>query len=337
MNNIFKNIIHQKFPGMVIKFSRMAIASVVLSLSAGPNVFSQEAADNSAQLAATVPIADVHMHLFKGLTPTDLHSAMDRNNVRWGGGVGPVGPGYDPKDFIKELGARYFPGGAQAEQFSMFQSGGERELLNEDSPQLKALLEKLEQQFILKEIFGIGELILSNKKSTAMPGFDRKVKIDAQALQQYYRLAEKHDGFVQIHMDGDPDSIAEFEKIAQGYPKTPFILSHCMSRSNPQSAREVLERNSNVYCETSYRSTARNNSPFLRPYMIHTAYSTESSWLDLIEAMPDRFMVGSDVYSKDVQYDTVIAAIRSGLLAKLSEPTLKKVAFENAKRVFHLE
>ncbi|WP_157077129.1 hypothetical protein, partial [Curvibacter delicatus] len=60
----------------------------------------------SASLAASVPIADVHMHLYRGLTPEELRAAMDRNNVRWGGGVGPVGPGYDPLEFGKVLGPR---------------------------------------------------------------------------------------------------------------------------------------------------------------------------------------------------------------------------------------
>lgn len=337
MTNLCRNGNLRQLPRAFMTFSRMAMAGLVLSLPLAQNAAAQTVSGNSAQLATTVPIADVHMHIFRGLSPADLRSAMDRNNVRWGGGVGPVGPGYDPRDFIKELGPRYFPSGAQAEQYSMFQSGGERELVNADSPQFKALIEKLDQQFVSKEIFGVGELILNNKQSTAMPGFARKVQIDAQALQQYYQLAEKHDGFVQIHMDGDQDSIAELEKVAKTYPKVPFILSHCMTRANAQTARSVLERNGNVYCETSYRSTARNGTPFLRPHMIHTADSTESSWLELIEAMPDRFMVGSDIYGRDVTYDAVIAAIRSGLLAKLSEPTLKKVAFENAKRVFRLE
>jgi hypothetical protein len=82
----------------------------------------------SKKLAAEVPIADVHMHLYRSLVPADLLSAMDRNNVRWGGGVGPLAPGYDPKDFSKVLGKRYFPAGAMSEFYEMFQLGGESAL-----------------------------------------------------------------------------------------------------------------------------------------------------------------------------------------------------------------
>lgn len=322
--------------GGIVKRTRILLAGLLVTLPFLQHAGAQAPNNDSIQLSKTVPIADVHMHIFKGLTPADLLSAMDRNKVQWGGGVGPVGPGYDPKDFLNTLGSRYFPGGGQAEQYTMFQSGGERALLDANSAEFKALLEKLEQQFTSKEIFGVGELILNNKQSIAMPGFGRKVDIDAEALQQLYRLAEKHKGFVQIHMDGDNDSIEAMEKVAKAYPSISVILAHCMSRATVQTAKGVLERNGNVYCDTSYRSTARNGSPFLRPHMIHTESSADASWIALIEAMPDRFMVGSDIYTKDVAYDTVIAAIRTGLLEKLTVPTLKKVAFENAQRVFHL-
>jgi predicted TIM-barrel fold metal-dependent hydrolase len=291
---------------------------------------------DSASLAASVPIADVHMHLYRGLTPDELRAAMDRNNVRWGGGVGPVGPGYDPLEFSKVLGPRYFPAGAQAQQFVMFQAGGANELASADSPRFKALMEQLAGQFERKEISGVGELVLNNHRSSAMPGFARKVRIDAESLQAMYALAQKHQGYVQLHMDDDPDSIEQIESMARRYPDVPFILSHCMTRASAPAARAVLERHANLYCETSYRSTARNGAPGLRPYMIHTADSADSAWLAVIEALPERFMVGSDIYTKDVSYDAVIAAIRSGLLARLTPATLKKVAYENAQRVFRL-
>lgn len=331
-----------KSPGLSVYLSTrplprwLALAAMLaplLSLMTTP-VRANEA--DSASLSASVPIADVHMHLYRGLTPDELRAAMDRNNVRWGGGVGPVGPGYDPLEFSKVLGARYFPAGAQAQQFVMFQSGGANELANADSPRYKALMEQLAGQFERKEISGVGELVLNNYRSSAMPGFARKVRIDAESLQAMYALAQKHQGYVQLHMDDDPDSIEQLESMAKRYPDVPFILAHCMTRASAQLARAVLERHANLYCETSYRSTARNGTPVLRPFMIHTADGVDSGWLAVIEALPDRFMVGSDIYTKDVSYDTVIGAIRSGLLAKLSPATLKKVAHENAQRVFRL-
>ena len=144
--------------------------------------------------------------------------------------------------------------------------------------------------------------------------------------------ATKSNG-ISITMPYWDERLAE---MAKRYPDVPFILAHCMTRAPAQVAREVLTRHANLYCDTSYRSTARNAAPMLRPHMIHTAEGTDSAWLAVIEALPDRFMVGTDIYTQDVSYDAVIGAIRSGLLAKLSPTTLKKVAHENAQRVFRL-
>jgi hypothetical protein len=325
-----------------LDFSRRRIRALLSSVCAAVlctlHAFGYAApiSDESKQMAQETPIADVHMHLYKGLQPADLLSAMDRNNVRWGGGVGPVGPGYDPNDFSSLLGKRYFPAGAQAEYHEMFMAGGEKEMANPDSAKFKALVETLKTQFEKKEISGIGELILSNYKSTAMPGYQRKVPIDGEPFQVLFRLAEQYQGYVQVHLDDDPDSVAEISKMAANFASVPIILAHCVSRSSSATARKLLEAHKNLYCETSFRSTARNNAPILRSSMIHTESSAVPDWIALINQYPDRFMVGSDIYTKDVSYDNVLGAIRTGLLPELSPEVLKKVAFENAQRIFKL-
>jgi predicted TIM-barrel fold metal-dependent hydrolase len=297
--------------------------------------------DESKKLAAEVPIADVHMHLYRGLVPADLLSAMDRNNVRWGGGVGPLGPGYDPKDFSKVLGKRYFSAGAMSEFYELFQMGGASALQDASSDQFKALVKKVTAQFEEKEITGIGELILSNNNSSFAPQFRRKVKINGETVQILFGIAEKYKGYVQLHMENDSDSVQELESVISRFPSVPVILSHCMKATAPE-AKSLLERYPNLYCETSYRSSARSSVPGLQQSMIHTTNQADSAWLALMEAMPDRFMVGSDFYvignfaARDVSYDSVVQSVRSGLLPYLSASTLKKVAFENAQRVFRL-
>ena len=314
------------------------LATVAVLFTAAAGAHAQAASAESQKLAAEVELADVHMHLYKGLTPQDLQSAMDRNRVKWGGGVGPVGPGYDPLDFSRQLGNRYFPTGGQAEQYEMFVVGGAAEMQDPESPRFKALLVKLASQFEKKEISGVGELILNNRRSTSYPpNFGRKVPIDASVVQTLFELVAKHKGFVQIHMDDDDDSIQELKKTAANFPSVPIILSHCMTRATAAKAKALLEQYPNLYCETSFRSTARMKIPQLSQFMIHTETSADPGWVVLIEAMPDRFMVGSDIYSSNVSYDEVIAAVRSGLLARLSPPTLKKVAYENAQRLFGLQ
>jgi predicted TIM-barrel fold metal-dependent hydrolase len=69
--------------------------------------------------------------------------------------------------------------------------------------------------------------------------------------------------------------------------------------------------------------------------LIFTSYSLNSTWKDLIEEMPDRFMVGTDTKTGS-HYDKGINNIRSGLLSNLNQETAEKVAYKNAQRLLDL-
>ena len=60
------------------------------------------------------------------------------------------------------------------------------------------------------------------------------------------------------------------------------------------------------------------------------------SWKKLIEDYPDRFVVGLDTVQNWEEYESVLRAIRFGLLANLSPETAKKVAHKNAQAWFGL-
>lgn len=296
----------------------------------------QPASAAVAQLAMEVPVADVHMHLYPGLAPEELLALMDKNKVRWGGAVGPIVPGIDVDAFAKVLGERYIPAGAQSEYAAMYFRGGVSEMEDAQQPAFKQLVEKLQADFGQKKIRGLGELILNNRNSHPDPRFRRRAQLDAPTFVALFELASKHGGFVQIHLEDDSGSIKGLENLIKINPAVPVILSHCMATATASSARALLEKHPNLYCETSARSSVLLWHPNASGYQIHTQNSVNSSWLALIEAMPDRFMVGSDVTSRAVSYDNVISTVRTGLLAKLSEGTLKKVAYENAQRVLKL-
>jgi predicted TIM-barrel fold metal-dependent hydrolase len=52
---------------------------------------------------------------------------------------------------------------------------------------------------------------------------------------------------------------------------------------------------------------------------------------------PDRFMIGSDThYPDESRYDDVMKEFRDGLFPYLQPETLKKVAYQNAVKVFRL-
>jgi predicted TIM-barrel fold metal-dependent hydrolase len=60
-------------------------------------------------------------------------------------------------------------------------------------------------------------------------------------------------------------------------------------------------------------------------------------WKAVIEAFPDRFMLGSDTCCGwDAHYTEAITEIRSNLLPYLSVDVIELVAYKNALRVFKL-
>ena len=60
-------------------------------------------------------------------------------------------------------------------------------------------------------------------------------------------------------------------------------------------------------------------------------------WLKSLEMYPDRFMIGSDThYPDESRYDDVMKEFRDGLFPYLQPETLKKIAYQNAVKVFKL-
>ena len=81
----------------------------------------------SAELAKTVPIADVHMHVdfSAGDQPDFYLEQMNRNNVKWAGAVGSYLP-----NTVQALGDRYIATLGQGEFFTVFRNSGGRGLTN---------------------------------------------------------------------------------------------------------------------------------------------------------------------------------------------------------------
>jgi predicted TIM-barrel fold metal-dependent hydrolase len=323
------------FPASV----RLIGVSLYLALTCHTAVHAQDTAAQR-QLALEVPIADMHMHTYPGLTAEELRDQMDRNRVHWGGAVGattygPYGP--NVQEFIQTLGPRYIPAGAQPDFTVLYTTGGTAAMENAESPAFQSLLVRLEQEFANKSIRGIGELILNNRYSHPLPTFRRKAQVDAPTIEALFDLAAKHGGFVQLHMEDDTDSVASLERLLRKHPALPVILSHCMARATAASAQALLARHPQLYCELSARSSVTLKSPQLQPYQIHDASTANAAWIVLIEAMPDRFMLGSDATGRSHSYDELISVLRTGLLPALREPTLRKVAYANAQRLLQLQ
>ena len=319
-----------------MKINILLLASII-ALSA-PS-FADDA-DASKKLARDVPIADVHRHVQKWVSPELLKQQMERNNVKWSGAVGaPFGP-FDTAPYARLLKDKYITTTGQVELGDIFGEHGAAGLTDINVRTYQELLAGADKLFSSGQVKGFGELILNNKQSNPNVSFRRKVKIDSAPIEAMFTIAEKYRAFVQIHSEDDNDSVEELRSLSNKYKNTSLILSHCLFTSNVDLVRSLLANSSNIFCEMS----ARSRSHFLNPeserakmMIIYSEGTVKPEWINLIEEFPTRFMVGTDTYNPRINFEKNIEEIRGGLLSNLKPSTIELVAYKNAVRVMRLE
>lgn len=310
----------------------IAILSV-LGASAGTQA--QPSSESSA-LAAQVPIADVHFHLEEHFTPANVKELLDRNNVRWAGGVGPIGRGVGSEfrqRFIDVLGDRYISTLGQPEFGVLYFQRGAGGTEDAGAPDFRELLRRAEAEFKAGSLKGFGEIFANNRASNPNPTFRRKIATDAPTMRAMYQLAAKHGGFLAMHMEADPDSLQQLDALASIEPRATLILSHCGVWADAATMRGVLDKHSNINCDLAWRSPPVARGP-AGVRAIFNDSGVKPDWLDLIEQKADRFLIGTDAYCCD--YSQAIESFRKGLLPRLSPAALRKVAHENAQRLMKL-
>lgn len=310
---------------------KLAVLTTALAIFSS-FAFSQGSLTDSKQLAAEIPIFDMHMHVYPGLTPEELENRMNRNRVQWGGGVGAVNPKVDIGLFKQHLKDRYFPTLGQPEMAAIYLKGGVGAMGNPEDPMMKRALNTASTLFSKREAYGFGELILNNQNSNPNPQFRRQAQIDSPVVRQMFTLAAEHGTIIQMHIEPHHKSLQELKILLKEFPKVPVVISHCLAvNSSPREMNALFEEFSQVYCELSARTqTILARRPEAQIFGYDFA---KTDWLASIEKYSGRYMVGTDVTGDYINYDEEIKQIRYGLLQRLSPATLQKVANLNARQL----
>jgi hypothetical protein len=289
----------------------------------------------SIELSKIVPIADVHMHIVDRSVAFHKEQ-MDRNNVKWGGGVGPTGKNPpSTKEIQSALGNRYFLGLGQTEFTKVFFEAGADGLKSKNNKSFADLFKAADRQLESKEAYGFGEIHIDNSNSSPSNRFARKLALDNPVLRTMYEIANKHSSFVQLHMEADDENIAALKRYLVEFPNVSTIISHGLPYGKQTLIRELLEKHPNIYFELSRKGAVLNKKEAGQAFS--TSTGVKIIWLKTLELYPDRFMIGSDTHDPDEsKYDAVMQEFRMGLFPYLKPETLKKVAYLNAVRVFRL-
>ena len=298
------------------------------------NLFAQHSAE-SIELAKTIPIADVHMHTYSrgGPSSSAFLEQMDKNNVRWGGAVGDY-----RSDVADKLKDRYIPAIGQIEFMEVFFSRGVSGLVDDENWTFKRLFKNAEEQFSNGTIKGFGELHTNNNLSGPL-NIRRTIRTDSPAVRKMYFIANKYNGFVQLHSQHDENFTIDILKLSAEFPNTITVLSHCLPLSQPNDLANLFSQRKNIVCEMSATGSAHNKILGInRPARAFDDNGLRPAWKNLIETYPDQIMVGTDACCGWFNsYSDMVKEIRENLLPYLSPELMEKIAYKNAVRIFKLK
>lgn len=142
---------------------------------------------------------------------------------------------------------------------------------------------------------------------------------DEPLYKRIVALAIEKNIPLHVHSDRTP-----IEYLYRLNPKLTIIWAHAGMNEPAKVVREMMERYPSLYADTSYRETD-----------ILAVNGIDPEWKQVLERYADRFMVGSDTWENNQwdEYDELIAMNRAWL-AYLTPETARKIAYQNAERLF---
>jgi predicted TIM-barrel fold metal-dependent hydrolase len=267
--------------------------------------------------AAPLPFIDAHVHLNDEATQLELmgrHGA-ERAIVFWGSRS-------DNESIAAS--ARRHP-----ERFIAFASisperAAYRQLWNRDDP---AVLRTLDELLATGVFRGIGEISAVHFPSPGFPEADYDPS--GPTLGGILALARKHGLPVLLHIEWT--RLRELSALLERFPDVAVIWAH--GGYTPLFvARRMLERHPNLTYELSARTWPQH--PRSPDYTIlRDGKAVWPQWLALIEAMPERFVVGTDASQRSAETEAMKFASVQSFLRQLSPATRERVARSNVLKL----
>lgn len=260
-----------------------------------------------------VPFIDAHVHLNDEAMQLDLMRSYgaERAVVFWGR--------HSENESVADAAQRH------PDRFIAFASiSPERRLYRGDwdtaNPELLGRLERL---LASGRFRGIGEISAVHFPSPGLPEADYDPS--GPTMDGIMQLARKYRMPVLAHVEST--RMKELSVLLAKHPEVPLIWAH--GGYTPLFlARRMLERHPNLYYELSARTwPVHPRSPDYT--ILRDGASVWPQWLELIEAMPGRFIVGTDASHRSAQSDGMKFESVQAFLRQLSPATREKVARAN--------
>ena len=163
----------------------------------------------------------------------------------------------------------------------------------------------------------------------------RKIDRDptAPAFTRVLETAAKHGLPIIVHDELNDRATAALGEALAGHPKTIIVLAHA-GEAPPAKIEPLLARHPNLVVDLSGMHFQRT------PSLASETGPLDPAWNALIEKMPDRFVMGLDVWApklfEPAMLDRLMKWTRR-ILGELSPAVAEQVAYKNAVRLYRAE
>jgi predicted TIM-barrel fold metal-dependent hydrolase len=163
----------------------------------------------------------------------------------------------------------------------------------------------------------------------------RKIDRDptAPAFAKVLGVAAKHGLPVVIHAELDDAAAAALGRALAAQPRSVIVLAHA-GEATPGRLEPLLGRHPNLMVDLSGMHFQRT------PALASETGPLDPAWKALIEKLPDRFVMGIDVWAprlfEPAMLDRLMKWTRR-ILGELSPAVAEQVAYRNAVRLYRAE
>jgi predicted TIM-barrel fold metal-dependent hydrolase len=138
---------------------------------------------------------------------------------------------------------------------------------------------------------------------------------------------------IVVHYEMTPAAAAQLEKALGTRPDAVIVLAHA-GESKPADLEKILARNANLMVDLSGMHFQRT------PSLATETGPLDARWKALIEKMPDRFLMGIDVWAprlfEPAMLDRLMKWTRR-VLGELPPNVAERVAWKNAATLYRLD
>jgi predicted TIM-barrel fold metal-dependent hydrolase len=259
------------------------------------------------------PLIDAHSHVSSAKAIDAYVEAMKRHDVRRVLLLGVGGVQKDDPAWIAAAAKKY----------------GDRVLAAVPVPDPTAADAsiRLEQALTKVTAHAIGEIHLRQ--------VSRKIDRDptAPAFSRVLETAAKHGLPVVVHDELNDRATAALGEALAGHPKTTIVLAHA-GEAPPAKLEPLLARHPNLVVDLSGMHFQRT------PALASETGPLDPAWKALIAKMPDRFVIGIDVWAprlfEPAMLDRLMRWTRR-VLGELPPAVAEQVAYRNAVKLYRAE